>query len=415
MKKSTLLLGAFLLLHAGIIVAQNPGCDGNRYINDVFTSVQKTTVNYAPTVGHLGNAMMLAMDVYEPQGDNLSARPAVVLAHGGSFVLGDRSQMQTWCELLAKKGYVAVSIQYRLYPFFQLGFPDSLDIFDTAVKAVGDMRAAVRYLREDAATTNQFRIDANNIFIGGYSAGAVTALHYGYLDEDDDIPAFLQTIIDNNGGLEGVSGTASNKTYGSSAKAIVNMSGGLYRKEWIDAEELPLTSIHGTNDATVNYVYGLAAGIAFLEGSSLLHERAESIGLWNFLETVPGAGHTDLYSGGAQYQTYLDTFWNRTSLLLESLSCALVDANEATLAAEPWSVFPNPNAGNSFTVQLPASLETADLKVFDLLGNTVLEMKNIQRQAVIPMTNLPRGTYMVQIQNSAHPGLQFKPQKLIRG
>lgn len=414
MKKSTFLLCALSLLNTGFLAAQNAGCDGNRYLNDVFTTTKKTTVNYAPTIGHLNNAFTLAMDVYEPEGDNLGARPAVVLAHGGSFVLGDKGQMQTWCELLARKGYVAVSIQYRLYPFFQLGFPDSLAIFDTAVKAFGDMRAAVRYLREDAATANLFHIDANNIFIGGYSAGAVTALHCAFLDENDAIPPFLQTLIDNNGGLEGISGTASNKTYDSSSKAVVNMSGGLYRKEWIDAEELPLTSIHGTNDETVNYVYGLAAGIAYLEGSSLLHERAESIDLWNFLETVPGGGHTNIYSGSAQYEPYIDTFWTRTSILLESLSCALVDVDEATLAAEMWSVFPNPNAGASFGVQLPASLETADLKLFDLLGNMLFEIKNIQNQAVVPMQQLPRGIYMVQIQNPEQPERHFKAQRLIR-
>ncbi len=413
MKKSTLFCFLLLLIQSGILSAQNPGCDGVRYKNDVFTTVTKTTVNYAPTVGHLGNAMTLAMDIYEPEGDDLSARPVVVLAHGGSFVLGDRSQMKPWCELLARKGYVAVSIQYRLFPFFSLGFPDSLDIFDTAVKAVGDMRAAVRFLREDAATANLFRIDANNVFIGGYSAGAVTALHSGFLDENDEVPDFLQTLIDNNGGLEGISGTVSNKTYASDSKAVVNMSGGLYRKEWVGANNLPLVSIHGTADQTVNYVYGLAAGIAYLEGSSLLHEQAESVGLWNFLETVPGGGHTDVYSD-VQYQPYLDTFWVQATTLLESLSCAVVDVDEATIQAENWSVFPNPNAGGSFIIQLPETTETVDLKISDLMGKTVFEVKNIKNQAVVSLQNIPAGTYFTQIQNPAQPAQRFAAQRLIR-
>lgn len=413
MKNFTLLSGIVLLLHSGFLAAQNPGCDGNRYINDVFTAVQKTTVNYAPTVGHLNNSFTLAMDVYEPEDDNLSIRPVVVLAHGGSFVFGNKSDMQPYCELLARKGYVAVSIQYRLFPFLLLGFPDSLAIFDTAVKSVGDMRAAVRYLREDAATANLFRVDSTNIFIGGYSAGAVTALHSAFLDENDAIPPFLQTLIANNGGLEGISGTASNKTHISTSKAVINMSGGLYRKEWINAEELPLTSVHGTADETVNYVYGLAAGIAYLEGSSLLHEQAENVGLWNFLETVPGAGHSNLYSS-PQYAPYLDTFWSRTSLLLESLSCALVSADEANAVAEPWSVFPNPNAGNSLRVQLPASIETADLQVFDLQGNRIFEVKNIQNQAVVSMREVPAGVYLIQIQSPEHLEKRFKAQRLIR-
>ena len=413
MKKNTLLFCVFMLAIAGKIYTQNPGCDGIRYKEDVFATVKKTTVNYAPTVGHINNSFNLAMDVYEPEGDNLSARPVVVLAHGGSFVFGEKGQMQPWCELLARKGYVAVSIQYRLFPFLLLGFPDSLDIFDTAVKAVGDMRAAVRYLREDAATANVFRIDAANVFIGGYSAGAVTALHSGFLDENDETPAFLQNILENNAGLEGISGTVSNKTYASDAKAVVNMSGGLYRKEWVNADNLPLVSIHGTADETVDYVYGLAANIAYLEGSSLLHEQAESVGLWNFLQTVPGGGHTNVYSD-VQYQPHLDTFWTQATTLLESLSCAVVDVDEATISAENWSVYPNPNAGTSFVVQLPASVQVADLNISDLQGKTLLEVKNLQNQAVVPLQNLPKGVYILQIQNPVQPGQRFKSQQFFK-
>lgn len=414
MKKFTLLVCVCFLFGAEFISAQNAGCDGSRYIDDVFTTVKKTTVPYAPTIGHINNAFTLQMDVYEPQGDVLGARPAVVLAHGGSFVFGDKSAMQPYCELLARKGYVAVSIQYRLYPFLLLGIPDSLAIFDTAVKAVGDMRAAVRFLREDAATADQFHIDANNIFIGGYSAGAVTALHSGFIDSTDVLPAFLETIIANNGGLEGISGTASNKTFASDAKAVVNMSGGLYRKEWVGLNNLPLVSIHGTADETVNYVYGLAAGIAFLEGSSLLHQHAEEVGLWNFLETVPGGGHTNTYSE-PQYEPYVDTFWVHATTLLESLTCAAVtDAGEATLAAEEWSVFPNPNPGSAFRVQLPESVQMADLKISDMSGKVVFEMKNAQNQSLVSIQGLPAGTYFIQIQDPAQPKLHFQPQRLVK-
>lgn len=224
MKKSSLLLlvAGFLCLNA--LQAQNSGCDGTRYIDNVFPTVKKTTITYAPTIGHLGQNINLAMDIYEPEGDNISSRPVVILAHGGSFILGDKSNMQPWCERLAKKGYIAVSIQYRLFPFIILGIPDSTKIFDTAIKATGDMKAAVRFFREDAATNNLYRADAAHIFIGGYSAGAVAAMHTAYLDEDDQVPSFLETLITSNGGLEGISGTPTNKTYASNSSAVVNVS-----------------------------------------------------------------------------------------------------------------------------------------------------------------------------------------------
>jgi para-nitrobenzyl esterase len=409
MKKSLLIPLAIAVFSANILQAQNPGCDGSRYLDDVFTTVKKTSIAYAPTVNHLGQNVNLSMDVYEPEGDALAARPVVILAHGGSFVFGDKTMMEPWCQILAKKGYVAVSIQYRLFPFFVLGFPDSTEVFDTAIKATGDMKAAVRYFREDAATANLFRADAANIFIGGYSAGAVTALHTAYLDADDQIPSFLETLITNNGGLEGISGTASNKTYPSHSKAVVNMSGGLYRSYWVDNTESPLVSIHGTADATVPYTYGLAANIAFLEGSSLVHAHAETVGLWNNLLTVPGAGHTDLYEQ-AQWKPFRDTFWVNATTLLESLACATVGTDELSSDLESWSIFPNPNNGESINIQLPASVSTANIVVYDLLGKVVFQQQNLDNQQTVNLNKLPKGLYTVEVQ---HPGKRFELKRLV--
>ena len=57
------------------------------------------------------------MDIYQPTGDNVTHRPLVILAHGGSFVNGTRSSdypITALCADLAHKGYVTVSIDYRL-------------------------------------------------------------------------------------------------------------------------------------------------------------------------------------------------------------------------------------------------------------------------------------------------------------
>ncbi|MDX1913295.1 MAG: alpha/beta hydrolase fold domain-containing protein [Saprospiraceae bacterium] len=392
------------------LFAQNPGCDGSRYINNTFPQVVKTTVNYAPATSHLGQPMMLSMDVYEPAGDPLSVRPVVILAHGGSFIFGDKTMMDRWCQLLAKKGYVAATIQYRLYPFLVLGLPDSIDIFDTAVKAVGDMKAAVRYFREDANTANQFRVDANNIFIGGYSAGAVTALHTAYLDANDDIPAFLNTLLANNGGLEGNSGTPDNQTYSSKTKAVVNMSGGIYRSFWLDANEAPLTSIHGTSDETVPYTYGLAANIAYLEGSSLVHAQAEAVELRNILHTAPGAGHTNLYDQAA-WQPHIDTFWVNTSTLLESLVCTASGVGVNEIAETPWKLFPNPVGDAAFTLQFPAEITGVDVLLYDLAGKLVMRQNRVASQSGISVASLLPGTYIVQL---IHPERHFAPQLLVK-
>ncbi|MFN0014610.1 MAG: alpha/beta hydrolase [Saprospiraceae bacterium] len=385
--------------------AQNPACDGTRYKQPVFAAVQKTTLPYATATSHLGQPMTLSMDVYEPAGDTASKRPVVVMEHGGSFVFGNKTDIAKWCELLARRGYVAVSIQYRLFPVFPLGFPDSTEIMDTAVKAVGDMKAAVRYFREDAATTNKFRADPDHIFIGGYSAGAVAALHAAYLDENDDIPSFIQTIITNNGGFEGNTGSASNHTYSSKADAVVNMSGGLYRRNWINDGEPPMAGIHGTADGTVPFLTGLAANIAYLEGTGVLHPHALSAGVWTYLKKVPGGGHTNIYDQ-AQYAAQVDNYWTRATALLEHLTC-FVDTlpqfstgtqEKTATAGVVWSVFPNPVQHDVCTISLPDFTGTAVAVFYDMGGREVLRTGQLRLgEQTVSLLGLVPGGYSVQL------------------
>ena len=67
----------FVFLFASInLFGQN-----TRYLDDVFNSVNKTTLEYSSVYG-------LDMDGYEPVGDSETNRPLIILAHGGSFVAG---------------------------------------------------------------------------------------------------------------------------------------------------------------------------------------------------------------------------------------------------------------------------------------------------------------------------------------
>ncbi|MCS7036254.1 MAG: alpha/beta hydrolase fold domain-containing protein [Saprospiraceae bacterium] len=389
--------------------AQNTSCNGVRYKMPVFASFQRTTVPYATAINQLGQTITLSMDVYEPQGDTAKKRPVVVLAHGGSFIFGNKSDMARWCELLARRGYVAASIQYRLYPVFPLGFPDSTKIMDTAVKAVGDMKAAVRYFREDAATQNRFRADVEHIYVGGYSAGAVTALHTAFLDKDDDIPPFMQALIANNGGLEGNSGSPTNQQYSSAVGAVLNLSGGLYRRGWIRADEPPVASIHGTADATVPYTTGVAAGLAYLEGSGVLHPKALQAGTWSYLKTIPGGGHTNIYENAA-YAQPLNDYWMRACALLEHLTCYQPDPEKTTNTETPapsvgaWSIYPNPVSEGRIWVQLPAeSPDSAfDLLLFDLQGREVSRARlNGPNTCETTIPDIPAGVYMALLRSAS--------------
>lgn len=74
------------------------------------------------------------------------------------------------------------------------------------MRGVQDGRAAVRYFRKNAAIGgNTYRIDTNNIYFAGVSAGGFIALQLAYLDKASEIPSFIDMAGQPGltGGLEG--------------------------------------------------------------------------------------------------------------------------------------------------------------------------------------------------------------------
>ena len=126
-----------------------------RYIDEVFDSVIKTEdiiYGNAPDLPFIflfewnTNDIDLDMDIYEPEGDALEERPVIVFIHSGSFFSGN-NEVDDMVDLsisAAKRGYVAININYRL----------GLNIISTysgeraVYRGVQDASAVVRYLRE---------------------------------------------------------------------------------------------------------------------------------------------------------------------------------------------------------------------------------------------------------------------------
>ncbi len=97
----------------------NAQCQG-RYETELFSAFTKSTVQYSHYTVRPTGGDTLKMDIYEPQGDSFPKRPVVLLAHGGTFIAGNRSgsngesSIVDLCEVLAKRGFVAASFDYRL-------------------------------------------------------------------------------------------------------------------------------------------------------------------------------------------------------------------------------------------------------------------------------------------------------------
>ncbi len=285
----------------------NQSDNQQRYNSQIFETVSiSTDVRYGANVTLSGATTGLFMDIYQPENDIEVNRPVVILAHGGSFISGDKSDLSEIATFLAKAGYVVASMNYR---FLDVS-PTQLTYKQAVLNAVVDMKAAVRFFNKDIAENNTYRIDASNVFIGGYSAGAITALHYAYVNNDNELVTIggstFVDYVNSKGGLEGMSG---NETYSSEIKGVINISGALFNSNFINSNEPILYSIHGTDDEVVPFLQGdLSSTGITADGSSLLHQYATSIGLTSQLKTIENGKHDaflDCNSCDVEIRTFL--------------------------------------------------------------------------------------------------------------
>ena len=115
-----------------------------------------TDLDYVPTAEYAAKKDRL--DVYAPAG--AKGAPVVVSIHGGALREGDKSKEGFVGQLLAKAGFVAVIINYRLSP----GVSHPAHVEDAA--------HAVAWARTHAA---EYGGDPQKLFVIGHSAGAYLA------------------------------------------------------------------------------------------------------------------------------------------------------------------------------------------------------------------------------------------------
>ncbi len=208
--------------------------------------------------------------------------PAVLCIHGGGFRAGERKGYDGLCKKLAERGYVAVTVTYRLAPKYQ--FP----------AAVYDVKAAVRWLRANA---EKYQIDPDRIAALGGSAGGHLAQ---FLGVTGDVKQF-----EGDGGNPGPSSRVAcvvnyygpsdfTKSYGKSVDAAevlpLFLGGDLEHARhqhilasplnWVTPDAAPTILLHGTADQYVNY-----------EQAVWMRDRLQAAGVEVQLVTFEGAKH----------------------------------------------------------------------------------------------------------------------------
>jgi predicted esterase len=238
-------LAAAAALAVGCSVPPPPGAAPLRYRDVIFPDVTITTgLVYGSAPDLSGNPVTLTLDMYRPSGDTQTSRPAIVLVHGGGFVTGDstNSPMVRMANAFARRGYVAVSINYRLLGDGNCAKEDvpSEQCVDAAFAAQHDTQAAVRWLRANAAT---YGVDPTRIAVGGGSAGAVTALAVAVNSTDP--------------------GDSGNPGFSSKVGGAISISGWIPHDEssLFDASDSPILMFNGTADQSLPFNDGLQTAI----------------------------------------------------------------------------------------------------------------------------------------------------------
>lgn len=295
-------------------------CFSGRYYNQQFEVNLTEDIVYGNNVNAWGSPEDLKFDVYEPAGDTLSLRPFILLAHGGEFIEGTKkdSDMVVLSRNLCKTGYVVASIDYRkLLTFFSL---DGYSAKRAAYGACQDMRAAIRYFRKDVEENNNtFRIDTTQFYIGGTSAGAITALHVAFMDKYSEVLPDIDTT-----GYGTIEGNSGNPGYIQSIKGVINLSGALLHAEYIESgDNIPIISMHGSVDDVVPYGKAASALISDLEleGSYEIERRCTQINEPSFTYSFWGQNHIPYFQDN-DTTAYIDTVCNFVkNRMYEQLGC----------------------------------------------------------------------------------------------
>ncbi len=280
--RTAVAVAALLLLAAGSVVTLPGHAEAApaRYRERVFDEVTVTSdLEYGRAVNGDGAEVVLVLDLYEPTGDTLTDRPAIVWAHGGGFGGGNKTDDQA-AELarhFAHLGYVTASISYRLKPDGGCSGAGGVspDCIAAAERAIADGQAAVRWLRANADTHG---IDPTRIGFGGISAGAIIATGVG-LTADTPAP----------GSTPGPS---------SAVSAFASVSGGLPPGPFATADDAPGILFGGTADDIVPYAWSRDTAAALTD-----------VGVAADLVTFEGAGHVPWGDHGAEMTAAMVDFF----------------------------------------------------------------------------------------------------------
>jgi acetyl esterase/lipase len=235
------------------------------------------------------DSISLQLDIYKQK--NLSeAAPVLIFIHGGGWSKGKRSDYLPYLLDYAQKGYVTVTVSYRLSGVAH--FP----------AAVEDVQTAVQCIREHSSA---HMINPEKIALIGGSAGGHLAMMVGFADK---IPGGkVQAIVNLYGPADLSTEYARNrgeclKFLGQSYQEKPDLYSAASPQTYISGDDPPTLIFHGTIDSLVP-----------VSQSDSLHQWLDRAGVPNEYHRLKGWPHTmDLSTKVNNYcQYYMDAFFKQ--------------------------------------------------------------------------------------------------------
>lgn len=276
--------------------AQDCGTD---FVSKRFKITVERNVEYTKAINYRGTMDTLRMNIWKPVNDGLTERPVIIFAHGGGFMGGHRNTLDSLCRGWAERGYVAATISYRLgffapWPKRMPYTYDRAEVVRAACRATMDMRTAIRFLK---ARATKDRSSTEDFFVGGFSAGAITALHAAFMDDPSEIPVesgemgmVYERLTSFTRPDLHIRESESKPGIGdASVKACLSFFGALLDTKYIDDTDGPsLFTYHQIGDPVVGCgeqpaLWGLrlemSTNYPILHGACEIDERADVLGL----------------------------------------------------------------------------------------------------------------------------------------
>ena len=304
-----------------------------RYLDDVGDQIVVTSnIVYGSNIGIITQTPALEelkMDLYQLAGDDtITNKPVVIMLHTGSFLpaiangqpTGDKTDnaIVEMCERFAKKGYLAVALNYRLgwNPVSTSEDVRRSTLIQAAYRGLQDTKTAVRFLRKSAAEDGNPYGVGDKFAVGGYGTGGYLSLAVATLN-DYDSELLMAKFIDNSGDTpmpyiipsvlgnfeatdfgmmpadttgDGVPDTQvplcipNSVGYSSEVDMVFNAGGALPDISWLEAGEVPIASMQNILDPDAPYGEGnvivptTGEFVIVAHGSKLIQEKTDSLG-----------------------------------------------------------------------------------------------------------------------------------------